>query len=106
MNGQGKVGGQMSQVHGTYHGGRVDLDRSVDWPDGSRVTVLPSREEFGLNEADWPDTPENRAAIVARLEAIEPLELTAEDASEIEAARQEVREITLKAVRTKMGRNP
>ena len=62
--------------------------------------------EYGLREEDWPDTPENRAEILRRMEAIEPLELTAEDEAEIAAARAAVREVTLAAVRKQMGLEP
>ena len=90
-------------IEGTYHAGRVDLDKDVDWPEGCRVRVAL---EYGLREGDWPDTPENRAEILRRMEAIEPLELTAEDEAEIAAARTAVREVTLAAVRKQMGLEP
>ena len=90
-------------IEGTYHAGRVDLDKDVDWPEGCRVRVAL---EYGLREEDWPDTPENRAEILRRMEAIEPLELTAEDEVEIAAARTAVREVTLAAVRKQMGLEP
>ncbi len=129
----------MSTIHGTYHAGRVELDSPVDWPDGHRVEVIdPSREQVGRSEEDWPDTPEGREALVARFDAIgpidftreepadraevdwpdtpedrerqlalldslEPLEFTPEEEADLAAFRAEVREVTLRAVRKKMG---
>ena len=66
-------------ITGTYRGGRIELDESVDWPEGRRVSVVAESATLGLREEEWPDTPENRAEILRRMEAVEPLELTAED---------------------------
>lgn len=90
-------------IDGTYHAGRIDLDKQVDWPEGCRVRVAL---EYGMREEDWPDTPENRAEILRRMEAVEPLEFTPEEEAEIEAARAAVREVTLAAVRKQMGLEP
>ena len=93
----------MNVVHGTYREGRVDLDAAVDWPNGSRVAVLPSNDSVGLVESDWPDCPETRAALLQRLDAIEPLELTPADEAETRAAREAVRQASVRAVRERMG---
>ncbi len=90
-------------IEGTYHAGRVDLDKQVDWPEGCRVRVAL---EYGMREEDWPDTPGNREEILRRMEAVEPLELTAEDEAEIAAAHTAMREVTLAAVRKQMGLEP
>ena len=90
-------------IEGTYHAGRVDLDKQVDWPDGCRVRVAL---EYGMREEDWPDTPEELEALLKRMDSFEPVEFTAEDEAEIEAARAAVREVTLAAVRKQMGLEP
>lgn len=94
----------MSPINGTYKQGRVTLDGPVDWPDGVRVRIEPSPEEahLGLSEADWPNTPEGIAQLLARMDAVEPLELTPEDEAEIAAARAEVKRVTIEAVRRQM----
>ncbi len=97
---------QLDIVHGTFRNGRVELDEPVDWPDGSRVEVSAESESIGMREEDWPQTPEGIAALVARMEAFEPLEFTPEEEAEIAAARQAVREVTIAAVRKKMGLDP
>jgi len=95
----------MRVVTGTYHEGQVVLDSPVDWPDGARVNVA-TEETVGLSEADWPRTPEELDALVARFAALEPLEITPEEEAEIAAARAEVRRVTIEAVRKKMGLQP
>ena len=47
--------------------------------------------------------PEDRERHLALLDSLEPLQFTPEDEAEIAAARAEVREVTLRAVRKKMG---
>ena len=75
----------MSTIQGTYRGGRVDLDAPVDWPDGLRVEVVdPARPWIGRAEEEWPDTPEGREALLARFDAIEPLEFTPEEEAEFD----------------------
>jgi len=34
----------MSEINGTFRNGHVELDSSVDWPEGMRVTVFRNRE--------------------------------------------------------------
>ncbi len=86
----------MKPVPGTYRDGHVDLDIRVDWLDGSRVAVVPAEDSLGLREADWPDTPQTRAALLAKMDALEPLELTPAEEAEIAAARQAVREASVR----------
>lgn len=93
----------MKVAHGIYENGRVDLNDTVDWPNGVRVTVVKDRQEIGMNEADWPDTPEGLAELVKRMQEFEPLEFTSEDEAEIAKAREGVRRVTLEAVRKQMG---
>lgn len=94
----------METAFGTYREGRIVLDTAVDWPESSRVLIQPV-EQYGLIEGVWPadGTAEGNAEILRRMDAVEPLELTPEDDAEIAAARDEVRKITLDAVRRQMG---
>jgi hypothetical protein len=97
---------RMSIIYGTYRRGRIELDALVDWADGVRVEVAavgPDGIVLGRRDVDWPETPEEREAMLARLETIEPLQFTPEEEAEIAAARAEVRGVTLAAVRKKMG---
>jgi hypothetical protein len=67
------------------------------------VVIAPAKASKGLTEEEWPETEEGIAALLANLEAVEPLEFTPEEETEIAAARAEVRRVTLEAVRKKMG---
>jgi hypothetical protein len=93
----------MMAVRGTYKKGRIILDSAVDWPEGSRVLIEPANPEMGLRESEWPETPENLAELLKRMDEFEPLEISPEEEREIEAARQEVRKVTIEAVRKQMG---
>jgi hypothetical protein len=95
----------MRPILGTYREGRVHLDAPVDWPEGVRVAIVPD-ERVGLPEEEWPSTPEGRAALVARLDAIGPLDITPEEEAEIRSARSAVREASLRAVARQMGLEP
>jgi hypothetical protein len=96
----------MDSILGTYREGHIIPDEPVNWPEGARVVISPAAEEVGLNEATWPDTPEARAELLARMNAAEPVEMTSEEEAEIEAAREAVKKVTLEAVRRKMGLAP
>ncbi len=96
-------------IEGTYHAGHVDLDKQVDWPEGCRVRVAlehAATPEYGMREEDWPDTPENREKILARMDAVEPLELSEEDEARITAVRTEMKAKSIEAMRQLMGLQP
>jgi predicted DNA-binding antitoxin AbrB/MazE fold protein len=96
-------------VFGTYENGSVKLDAPVDWSEGSRVVVQPTEpegERIGMREEDWPTDPEGIANLLARMDALEPLELTADDEAGIAAARKAVRDYTIEAVRRQMEQAP
>jgi len=107
----------MSEINGTFRNGHVELDSSVDWPDGVRVTVVPSSNHaksprsngstddlsWGIDEADYEDTTAFRAKLIAQMDSFEPLELTPAEEAEWQAARQWIKDYTIAAVRKQMG---
>ena len=103
----------MNEITGTYRDGHVELAAPVNWPNGMPVKVQaePSLSPFNNHELagnwgiddDWPDTPENRAEILRRMDAVEPLEMTPEEEAEWKAARKWIRDFTIAAVRSEMG---
>jgi hypothetical protein len=95
----------MRTAHGIYRDGLIILDTPVNWPEGSRVTVN-AEVLAGLAEADWPDSPETRSVLLARLDALEPFDLTPAEEREIAAARESVRQASLRRVRQQMGLAP
>lgn len=96
----------MATMTGTIRNGHIELDEPADLPEGTRVYVSEAEPEPDvefINEADWPDTPENRAELVRRLHAIEPMGWTAEEEARIAAARDEWKRFNIEAVRKQMG---
>ena len=86
----------MSTVPGRYHDGKVILDTPVDWADGIPVRVSPRAEKVGMSEDEWPTTPEGIQQLVQRIRSFEPVELTPEEEAEWLAAREAVKQYTLK----------
>jgi hypothetical protein len=103
----------MSIIHGTYKHGHVELDSPVDWPEGVRVAIQPTKngssqtpelgEKFGMSEEDWPTTKEGIEALIADWNAIEPMEMTPEEQAEFEAAQRVIGDYTKQAVAREMG---
>jgi hypothetical protein len=72
----------MTALQGTIRNGQIVLDAPVELPEGSRVEVLPvemARPAFGMREEDWPTTPAAIAALLARMDQVEPGWLSPED---------------------------
>lgn len=107
----------MNEISGTFRDGHVELNAAVDWPEGTPVTVqaqsLPSaaepaddwRDNWGVDD-DWPDTPENRAEILRRIDAVEPLKMSPEEEAEWHAMLDWFGNYTLEAVKRDMGLTP
>lgn len=72
----------MNALQGTIKNGHIILDVPAALPEGTRVEVLPmneSRLSLGMREEDWPTTPEEIAALLERMEQVEPGWLSPED---------------------------
>ena len=72
----------MIAITGTVKNGQVILDAPGELSDGTRVEVLPVpvlRSTLGMREEDWPTTPEGIAALLARMDQVEPGWLSTED---------------------------
>jgi hypothetical protein len=86
----------MSTVPGRYHDGKVILDTPVEWAEGMPVHVSPIAERIGMTEAEWPTTPEGIQELIHRMQLFEPVELTPEEEAEWMAAREAVKQYTIK----------
>lgn len=75
----------MEKALATLRNGQVELDHAVDWPDGIRLQVSPADKKLGLDESEWPNTPEERAAWIRWLNNLEPFEMTEAELIELEA---------------------
>jgi len=72
----------MNALQGTIKNGQIILDSPATLPEGTRVEVLPikgARPALGMREEDWPTTPEGIAALLARMDQVEPGWLSPED---------------------------
>jgi hypothetical protein len=81
----------MTAIRATVKNGKIELDAPSDWPEGTEVLIEPDPHPapLGLRDEDWPDTPEGIARLLASMDRIEPLILTAEEEAEWEAARKD-----------------
>jgi hypothetical protein len=82
----------MQKALATFRGGRIEFDSGVDWPEGTRVEVLPIQNSVGMNEADWPTRAEGIAELVKRINEREPLEMTDAEFAAWEAERRSEKE--------------
>jgi hypothetical protein len=87
----------MSAIRGKYVDGTVVLDSPADWPNGMEVIVEPAANgaQIGMREEDWPTTPEGIAAMLERMDKVEPLEMTPEEEADIAAWRKKVKDYTI-----------
>ena len=65
----------MQKALATFRDGRIEIDSRVDWPEGTRLEVLPI-ESVGMNDAEWPTTAEGIAELLKRMDDCEPLEMS------------------------------
>ncbi len=86
----------MNALQGTIRNGQVALDAPARLPEGTRVKVVPveaTRPTLGMREEDWPTTPEGIAALLARMDQVEPGWLSPEDDAAWRAALRAEKEI-------------
>jgi hypothetical protein len=79
----------MIMLKGTIQHGQVVLPQPADLPDGTEVTVLTHEHSktFGIPDDEWPTDPEGIARLVARMERVEPFDMTPAEEADIEAWR-------------------
>jgi hypothetical protein len=85
----------MNVLQGTMKNGQIILDAPAVLPEGTRVEVLPIEEApptLGMREEDWPTTPERIAALLARMDLVEPGWLSPEDDAAWRSALREQKE--------------
>lgn len=86
----------MIAMQGTIQNGQIVLDAPAELPEGTRVEVLPidgARPTLGMREEDWPTTPESIAALLARMDQVEPGWLSPEDDAAWRAALRAQKEL-------------
>src|SRR6185295_4416390 len=87
----------MILLRGTIQGGQVVLPHPASWPDGTGVTVVANEhsESLGIPDDEWPTDPDGIARLVARMDRVEPFEMTPAEEAEIAAWRQKVKDYTI-----------
>jgi hypothetical protein len=76
----------MLLTKGVIRGGQVVVSEPINLPDGSVVTIRESR--LVDNDDEQPDSPEEIAADIARMQAFEALDMTDAELAIWEAERQ------------------
>jgi|SRR6185437_9611288 len=72
----------MNAIQGIVRHGQIVLDDPADLPEGTRVAVLPlenSSPVLGMREEDWPTTSQDIAALLSRMDRVEPGWLSPDD---------------------------
>ena len=89
----GILGANMIAISGTYRDGKVTLNAPADWQEGATVRVELDADYVGvgMREEDWPLDPEGIAALLAKVDVLEPF-LTPEEDERWRAALKEDRE--------------
>jgi hypothetical protein len=87
----------MIMLNGTIEDGQVKLSQRADLPDGTEVVVMANglSDTLGIPEEQWPTDPEGIARMLARMDRIEPFDMTAEEEAEVEKWRERVKQYTL-----------
>jgi hypothetical protein len=80
----------MSAIKAIWNDGQVVLETPADWPAGRRLIVV---EDPAPDDDNQADDPESIARWIAELDAIPPLEMTAEEEAEWQAARKAQRDL-------------
>ena len=86
----------MIAVHARWKAGRVVVEEAVDWPEGCELEVRP----VAVNGSNADDVESNDPAAIERwiaeFQSVSPLEISAEEEAEWQAARKAQREFELK----------
>jgi hypothetical protein len=87
----------MITLKGTIQNGQVRLSQPADLPDGTEVTVITNGHPMplGIPDDEWPTDPEGVAQIVARMDRVEPFDMTPAEEADIESWWQKVSQHTL-----------
>jgi hypothetical protein len=88
----------MDTLQGAFKNGQIVLESPGTLPEGTRVEVLPlegARPALGMREEDWPTTHEGIAALLARMDQVEPGWLSEEDDAAWRSALRAEKEIVI-----------
>lgn len=75
----------MEKTLATFRNGHVELDHTPQGPEGTRLEIAPATRKLGLDESEWPETDEEKAAWLAWLRSLEPFDMTPKELEAFEA---------------------
>ncbi len=84
----------MDAIKATVRAGRVDVPVPSEWPDGTEVEIHPLAQAVP-QQGEGPVTPEEIARTLAAMEKLEPLDLTPQEAADLDAWERKVEEYTI-----------
>jgi hypothetical protein len=58
----------LERVLATFRNGGLELSSPVDWPEGTGVEVVPLRDRIGMDEEEWPNTPDGVRSLLNRMD--------------------------------------
>ncbi len=83
---------------GIWKDGQILLDAPADWPEGCKLKVFPiggPGESIGSPDDQWPSDPQGIAALLERMDQIEPFEMTPEEEADWLAWRRKCKDYEL-----------
>jgi hypothetical protein len=93
----------MHPIRATWTNGQILPSQPVDWPEGLELVVEPisfGKERIGMTEEEWDAISDEEWEAAVR--SIQPLEFTDEERAPIERFDEEVRRLSIEAVRRRM----
>lgn len=81
----------MTTIKAIVRNGRIEVDKPIDLPDGTELTIaIPEgRTTLGIRDDEWSDTPEAIESWIRWYDSLEPLEFTPAERAAWKAALQE-----------------
>jgi hypothetical protein len=89
----------MEKALATFHNGQVEFDQPVDWPEGTRLEVVPAAKNSGLDDLEKPETPEEINEWLEWFRTVEPFDMTPEELDAFEAELKANKEVQKQLLR-------
>ena len=103
----------MTAIRGHWQQGQIVLDQPVAWADGAHLVIFEANDAHSkvgpedlvfMTEEEQGDDPESIARWIARMDAIPPLEMSAEDEAAMWSWRQKMKDHNIEAMRQQFQR--
>lgn len=84
----------MNAIKATVEFGRIDVQVPSEWPDGTEVEIHPQGQAYP-DDDERPMTPEEIARTLAAMDKVEPFDLSAEEAADLDTWERQVKDYTI-----------